>query len=56
MTTLNNIGVLIKSVLIDLRARNFAYAKTYLRAGCVQTRHCERNLLTPVKDEIMMNK
>ena len=28
--TLNNIQVLLKNVLIDLRARNFVYDKIYL--------------------------
>ena len=32
LTTLNNIRVLYKSVLIDLRARYFVHAKTSLRA------------------------
>ena len=36
LTTLNNIRVLRKGVLIDLRARNFVHAKTSLRARCVQ--------------------
>ena len=31
LSTLNNIRVLLKSVLIDLRARNFVHAKTSLR-------------------------
>ena len=29
---LNNVGVLVKSVLVDLRARNFVLAKNSLRA------------------------
>ena len=32
LTTLNNVGVLVKSVLTDLRARNFVHAKIPLRA------------------------
>ena len=38
LATLNSIRVLLKSVLIDLRARNFVHAKTSLRA-----RHPARN-------------
>ena len=30
ITTLNNIGVLLKDVLIDLHAHNFVHAKTAL--------------------------
>ena len=45
--TLNNIPVLLKSVLIDLCARNFVHAKTYLRANCVHARHHVLNLLSP---------
>ena len=33
--TLNNIQVLLKGILTDLRARNFVHAKTSLRARCV---------------------
>ena len=39
LPTLNNIQVLLKSVLIDLRGGNFVHAKTSLRARlslCVQ--------------------
>ena len=42
--TLNNIGILLKGVLIDLCACNFVHVKTYLRARCVHTRHRARNL------------
>ena len=49
LTTLNNVGVLVKSVLIDLRACNFLHAKTSLRALCVHARHRTRNLSSPRK-------
>ena len=42
--TLNNIGILLKGVLIDLRACNFVHVKTYLRARCIHTRHRACNL------------
>ena len=42
--TLNNIGVLIKGVVIDLRVRNFVHAKISLRARCAQARHRVRSL------------
>ena len=35
LAKLNNIRVLLKSVLIDLRARNIVHEKTYLHARCV---------------------
>ena len=44
---LNNVRVLLKSVLIDLRARNFVHAKTSLRARCVHARHRARNFSSP---------
>ena len=44
LAKLNNIRVLLKRVLIDLRARNFVHAKTSLRARCVQARNRARNL------------
>ena len=47
LITLNNVGVLVKSVLIDLRARNFVHAKISLRACCVHARHRARNLSSP---------
>ena len=47
LTTLNNIRVLLKSVLIDLRARNFVHVKTSLRARCVHARHRACNLSRP---------
>ena len=49
LATLNNIRVLLKSVLIDSRARNFVHAKTFLCARCVQARHRARNLSSPDK-------
>ena len=52
LTTLNNIRVLLKSVLIDLRARNFVHAKTSLRARCVHARHRARNLLSPEEIQV----
>ena len=42
--TLNNIGVLIKGVVIDLRVRNFVHAKISLRARCAHARHHVRSL------------
>ena len=47
LTTLNNIQVLLKSVLIDLRARNFVHVKTSLRARCMHARHHARNFSRP---------
>ena len=49
LATLNNIRVLLKSVLIDLHARNFVHAKTSLRAPCPYARHRARNLSSPAK-------
>ena len=48
LTSLNNIRVLLKSVLTDLRARNFVRVKTSLRARYVHARHRARNLSSPV--------
>ena len=42
--TLNNIRVLLKGVLIDLRARTFMHAKISLRASCAHARHHAHNL------------
>ena len=42
-----NIGILLKDVLIDLRARNFMHAKTSSRVRCVHARHRARNLSSP---------
>ena len=47
LATLNNIRVLLKSVLIDLRARNFVHTKTSLHVRCVDARHCAHNLSSP---------
>ena len=48
LTTLNNIPLLLKGVLIDLHAHNFVHAKTSLHARCVNACHHARNLLSPV--------
>ena len=48
LTTLNNIRVLLKSVLIDLCACNFVHTKTSLHACCVHAHHCVSNLSSPV--------
>ena len=45
--TLNNVGVLFKSVLTDLSTRNFVLAKTSLRTRCVHARHRARILSSP---------
>ena len=47
LANLNNIQVLCKGVLIDLRAHNFVQAKTSLFAHCVHACHCGCNLLSP---------
>ena len=47
LTTLNNVGVLVKSVLVDLRARNFVHAKVSLLVLCMHARHRARNLSSP---------
>ena len=44
LTTLHNIQVLLKSVLIDLRGRNFVHAKASLRARWA---HRALNLSSP---------
>ena len=54
LATLNNIQALLKSLLIDLRARNFMHAKTSLRARCAHARHRARNLASPVKYSFLM--
>ena len=41
LAKLSNIRVLLKSVLIDLRARNFVHAKTSLRVRCVHAQFVE---------------
>ena len=47
LSTVNNIGVLVKSVLTDLRAHNFVHVKISLCAHCVHARHHAPNLLSP---------
>ena len=47
LNTLNNIGVLLKGVLFDIRGRNFGHVKISLRARCVRARHRARNLSIP---------
>ena len=47
LASLNNIRVLLKSVLTDLRARNFVRAKTSLCARYVHALHRARNLSSP---------
>ena len=49
LATLNNIRMLFKSVLIDLRARDFVHAKRFLRARCVHARQRAHNLSSPAK-------
>ena len=44
LATLDNIQVLLKSVLIDLCAHNFVHAKTYLRSRCMHACHRANNL------------
>ena len=44
LATLNNIGILLKAILIDLCAHNFGQAKTSSGANCMHTRHRARNL------------
>ena len=39
LAAFKNVQVQLKGVLIDLRARNFVYAKTSLRARCMYARH-----------------
>ena len=50
LAKLNNIQVLLKSGLIDLRARNFVHAKTSLCPRCVHARNRVCNLSSPVLD------
>ena len=47
LTTVNNIEVLVKSVLTDLRAHNFVHVKISLCAHCMHARHHVPNLLSP---------
>ena len=48
LTTLNNVGVLVKSVLIDLRTHNFMHSKISVCAHCMHAHHHAHNLLSPV--------
>ena len=57
LSKLNNIWVLLKSVLIDLRARKFLDAKTSLRARCMHARNRMHNLSSPAtKPNFLSNK
>ena len=47
LATLNNIQVLLKSVLINLHAHNFMQVKISLHACCMPTCHCACNLASP---------
>ena len=53
LATLNNMQALLKSVLIDLRTRNFVHAKTSLRARCLHIRHRARNLSSLVVTSVL---
>ena len=55
LATLNNIQVLLKSVLINLCAHNFVHAKTSLCARCVHARHCACNLSSPAHYSVLDN-
>ena len=46
LATLNNIQVLLKSVLIDLCACNFVHTQTFLHTCCVHACHHAHNLLS----------
>ena len=48
LTTLNNIGLLLKGVSIDLHARNFVHTKISLCARWAHADERERNLSSPV--------
>ena len=54
LTSLNNIRVLLKSVLTDLHVRNFVRAKTSLRARPVHACHRTRILSSPVHNIIQL--
>ena len=54
LITLNNIRVLLKSVLIDLRARKFVHVRTSLCARCVHARHRARNLSSPAVNDVVL--
>ena len=47
LAAFKNVQVQLKGVLTDLRARNFVYAKTSLRARCMYARHRACNLSGP---------
>ena len=47
LVILNNIRVLLKSVLTNFRAGIFVHVKTSLRARCVHARHRVPNLSSP---------
>ena len=47
LATFNNFRVLLKSVLTDLRARNFVHAKTSYSIPCIHACHRARNLSSP---------
>ena len=47
LTTLNNIRVLLKGILIDLHAHNFMHVKTFLHTRCPLARRGARSLLRP---------
>ena len=49
LATLNNVRVLLKGGLIDLHARNFAHAKTSLRARCMHSSPCAQ-LVEPCRE------
>ena len=49
--TLNKIGVILKSILTDLHARNFAHPKTYLHAHCMNACHHACNYRTLLSHE-----
>ena len=51
LATLNNIGVLLEGVLIELHACKFVHMKTSLRVRCMHARHRACNLSSPVKEE-----
>ena len=50
LATLSSTGILLKGVLIDLRAHNFVHAKTSLRVRCVHARNRARNLSSPANE------
>ena len=46
---LNEVAVLVKSVLIDLRACNFGHGKSSLHACCTHARHHACNLSSSIR-------